>query len=222
MNPEAKLNETAKRHQSTAGYWFDEDDSIWRLNKNVKVNVGAVRSLLDSESGYSFTATLAHYASTKSATHTQNMAQDISLMLKVTATSSISVTTLLNYRATLTRATECRLGSVSGFICTWHDLGYPGIDDDVVDLLEGWTLRPNIKGDAIKRLDPLEGPFTDNELIAFNDGAVCAFDKGRITITDLSISLLTSNTGRDQSKLRISKSVILTTPRRTKRVIRST
>ncbi len=75
-------------------------------------------------------------------------------------------------------------------------LGYPGIEDDVVDLLESWTFSGAIKGDAIKRLDPIQGPLTDNELIAFNESAVCAFEKDQISITDLSISLLTSNTGR--------------------------
>jgi integrase len=166
------------------------------LNKNVKVYVGAVQALLDSETSHGFTATLAHYARTLSAKHTANMAQGVKAILNATASSSITVTTLINFRARLTPATEYHLGAVSGFICAWHDLGYPGIDDDVVDLLESWTLRGNDKGDAIKRLDPAQGPLTDNELMAFNESATSAFEKDQISITDLSIALLTSNTGR--------------------------
>jgi integrase len=196
MNLEAKLNVSAKRHQSKNGYWFEEDDSVWKLNKNVKVYVGAVQALLDSETSHGFTATLAHYARTLSAKHTANMAQGVKAILNATASSSITVTTLINFRARLTPATEYHLGAVSGFICAWHDLGYPGIDDDVVDLLESWTLRGNDKGDAIKRLDPAQGPLTDNELMAFNESATSAFEKDQISITDLSIALLTSNTGR--------------------------
>jgi integrase len=196
MNLEAQLHEGAKRHRSKNGYWFEEDDSVWQLRKGVKVYVGAVRALLDSESSRGFTATLVHYASTLSADHTANMAKGIRTILDTTASSSITVTTLINFRATLTHATEYRLGAVSGFICAWHDLGYPGIDDDVVDLLESWTLRGNDKGDAIKRLDPAQGPLTDNELMAFNESATSAFEKDQISITDLSIALLTSNTGR--------------------------
>ena len=196
MNPEAKLNESAKRHQSKAGYWFDEDDSIWELSKNVKVNVDAVRSLLDSKWKPGFTATLAHYATTLSAGTTGLVASSIKSILNTANSSSITVTALMNFRATLTRANQYRLAHVRPFICTWNDLGYPGVDDDVVDLLASWTLKNAIRGDAIKRLDPTQGPLTDNELIAFNESAVRAFEKDLISITDLSIALLMSNTGR--------------------------
>jgi integrase len=196
MSTEPRLTESIKRHQSRAGYWFDENESIWQLDKNVNVNVGAVRDLLSSDWRYGFTATLAHYARTLSSKHTANMAQGVSLLLKTTGSSSITVTALINIRATLTKETEYKLGAVIGFICTWHDLGYPGIADEVVDLLDSWTLRGNIKGDAIKRLDPTQGPLTDSELSAFNEAASAAFERDQITLTELSIALLTSNTGR--------------------------
>jgi integrase len=196
MIAKTKLIESVTRHQSIAGYWFAEDDSIWQLDKNVKVNVGQVRDLLSAESRYGFTSTLAHYASTMSSNHTANMSKELYAMLDTVTSSSIDVTTLINYRATLTRWTEHRLGSVRGFLYKWHDLGYPGISDDVVDQLDLWSLKGNIKGDAVKRDDPTQGPLTDNELLAFNEGAVRAFEKDLISMTDLAMALLTSNTGR--------------------------
>src|ERR1019366_8835791 len=61
---------------------------------------------------------------------------------------------------------------------------------------KGWRFKGNIKGDAVKRLDPTQGPLTDNELRAFNEAATRLFDKDEISLAELGIALLTSNTGR--------------------------
>ena len=37
-------------------------------------------------------------------------------------------------------------------------------------------------------MDPQEGPLTDNELTAFNEGAVRAYEKSLITIAELAIA----------------------------------
>ena len=91
-------------------------------------------------------------------------------MLRDTGAKHITPTVLINYRATLSRETEWYLGTLRGFIYKWYYLGYSGISDDVIDLLGEWTLKGNVKGDAVQRLDPTEGPLTDNELLAFNEG----------------------------------------------------
>lgn len=186
----------AKQHQSRAGYWFNEDDLIWILDKNITVNVGKVRDLLDTGVEGGFIATLAHYARNLSSSHTKTISERLHCMMRDTSASKIATTMLINYRATLTRDTEWYMGTIRGFLYKWHDLGYPGISDDVIDLLNSWTLKGNIKGDAVKRLDPAQGPFTDNELLAFNEGAARAFEQDLISITDLSMALLTSHTGR--------------------------
>jgi integrase len=196
MNSEPKLTESIKRRQSRAGYWFDKNESKWQLDKNVTIYVGPVRDLLADEWRYGFTATLAHYAETMSSHHVSNILDRFSSMLRSTASLQIDVTILMNYRSMLTRETEWYLGAIRGFLYRWHDLGYPGVTDEVMDLLESWTLRGNIKGDAIKRLDPTQGPLTDSELSAFNEAASAAFERDQITLTELSIALLTSNTGR--------------------------
>lgn len=185
-----------KQHQSRAGYWFSEEDPIWVLDKNVTVTLRKVRDLLDIEVEGGFILTLAHYARNLSSSHTKTICERMFSMMRDTGASRITTTMLINYRATLTRETEWYLGTIRGFLYKWHDLGYPGISDDVIDLLDSWTLKGNIKGDAVKRLDPTEGPLTDNELMAFNEGAVRAFEKNLISITDLSMALMSSHTGR--------------------------
>ncbi len=183
-------------YQSPAGYWFDVRDKKWQLDKNVVVHIEKVLIRLDQASHEGFKLTLSHYAKTMSSKHTLNISEAFYAILVGTNASKIQVSTLLNYRAQLTREDEYRLGTARGFLYKWHDLGYTGIDDDVIDLLKGWTLRGNIKGDAVKRLDPKEGPLTDNELMAFNEGVVRAFEQNKISLSELAICLLVSHTGR--------------------------
>lgn len=184
------------RYQSPAGYWFNPNDPVWALDKNVKINVSRVARLLDAGARDSYIKVLSHYGRTKSAGHAQNMNSRMGALLRSTKAKLINTSVLINYRATLTRRTEHRLGALRGFIYKWYDLGYPGIEDDVIDLLRGWTLKGNIEGDAVKRLDPNEGPLTDNELAAFNEGVVRAFEHNKIALDKLAICLLISHTGR--------------------------
>jgi integrase len=185
-----------KNHQSLAGYWFYEDDSTWTLDKDNVAHVGRARMYFDGDTLKGYFLTLAHYARTTSAAHTRNICDRVYAMLRDTKASNIDTIMLINYRATLTRDKEWYLATIRGFLYKWHELGYSGVSDDVVDLLKGWRLRGNIKGDAVQRLDPKEGPLTDNELLAFNEGSVRLFEKDKLSITKLGIALLISHTGR--------------------------
>lgn len=184
------------RHQSRAGYWFNEDEPVWSLDKDNAVQIERFRATLSSDSLKGFISTLANYARTMSGSHTRNIADRCSAMLAETGADSINTTVLINYRALLDRENEWKLGTIRGFLFKWHDLGYPGVGEDVIDLLESWTLKGNIKGDAVKRLDPNEGPLTDNELLAFNEGVVRAFEQAKISLNELALCLLISHTGR--------------------------
>lgn len=189
-------NLDGEHHQSRAGYWFYEDDPIWNLDKDNAVHIKRFRSTLSSDSFKGFIKTLANYATTMSGAHTRNIADRCSAMLAETGADSINTTVLINYRAQLDRENEWKLATVRGFLYKWYNLGYPGVGDEVIDLLKGWTLRGNIKGDAVKRLDPNEGPLTDNELLAFNEGVVRAFEQAKLKLSELAICLLLSHTGR--------------------------
>lgn len=179
-----------------AGYSFSLLDDKWELDKNNTVNVGYVASLLSEPTRTGFRHALAFYASELSAAHSRGIATHFQHMLVSTGTNQINDTVLINYRATLTSMTEHYLGTIRSFLRRWHLLGYPGVSKDVVTLLGGWTLRGNRKGDAVKRKDPEEGPLTDNELQAFNEGAVQAYERNLISLPELAMCLVTSNTGR--------------------------
>lgn len=182
--------------RSRAGYGFSEDDAIWEIEKNVTINVSKICEKLDTDVRRGFLKTLAHYATNYSSGHTKTISERMHYMMRESNASKISVPMLISYRSTLKRETEWYLGTLRGFLYKWHKLGNPGVTEDVVDLLKGWRLKGNIKGDSVKRMDPRDGPLTDNELLGFNEGAVRAFEMDRIGIDDLALALMSSHTGR--------------------------
>jgi len=187
---------TEQKVMSYGGYLFCPDDEYWQLDKNTKIRVGSLRGRLDDETEKGFFNTLTYYAANFSASHVQNVFFRCLHYLRVVGGSHITDSLLINYRSTLTRNNEWYLGTIRGFLRKWHELGYEGISDDVIDLLDGWTIRGNIKGDAVKRLDPVSGPLSDVELHAFNEGAVQAYERDAISFADMALGLVISNTAR--------------------------
>lgn len=197
--------ENRKRYQSRAGYWFDIEMPMWKLDKNNDLYISKIDQYLPYESRNGFVATLTYYATTMSGAHARNIFESFYVFLRDTKPTHIDTVAFINWRSTLNREEEWKLGTIRGFLYKWHDLGHPGISDEVIDLLKSWTLRGNIKGDAVKRLDPTEGPLTDNELIAFNEGVVRVFERNQIALSELAISLLVSHTGRRPKQIAHTK-----------------
>lgn len=194
--PSSKLVSVDKSHTSKSGYVFFEEHDHWKLNKNTTVAVGSVRDLLQEEIKREFVKTLIFYARNLSAAHTDNINKTFLHFLRTTGASEVNESVLINYRATLPPENSWYLGVIKGFLKKWHRLGYSGVSDEVIDLLNGWVIKGNTKGDVVKRLDPLNGPLSDIELQGFNEGVVQAYEKNKISITDLALSLLVSNIGR--------------------------
>ncbi|WP_445373859.1 site-specific integrase [Photorhabdus tasmaniensis] len=178
------------------GYDFVLHETQWKLDKNTTITVGAIHDLLEPETLSGFLNTLSFYAKTLSAAHTENIFVYFLTMIRTTRADHISDIMLINYRSTLDNAHEYRLGTIRGFLRRWYRLGYPGVSKDVLYMLDGWILKGNRKGDAVKRQDPHEGPLTDIELQAFNEGSVRAFELNMISLDELAMSLSVSNTGR--------------------------
>jgi integrase len=204
-HPYQVAGENSNRYQSRAGYWFDIETPTWNLDKNNDLHVSKIHQYLPDEARNGFVATLTHYATTMSGAHTRNIFECFYVFLRETKPAHIDTASLINWRTTLNRDEEWKLGTIRGFLYKWHDLGHIGISDDVIDLLKNWTLKGNIRGDAVKRLDPNKGPLTNNELTAFNEGVVRAFEQNRIALDELAICLLISHTGRRPKQIAHTK-----------------
>lgn len=187
---------TRDQVKSKAGYLFFPADDYWLLDKNVKIPIGSILGHLEGEAEASCLKVLVTYAATHSSSHVQNIFFRFLHYLRSVKSKNITPNNLINYRSTLENGSEWYLGTIRGFLRKWHELGYAGISDEVVELLDGWTIKGNVKGDVIKRLDPVKGPLSDMELQGFNEGAVQAFECGNISLTDMAVGLVISNTGR--------------------------
>ncbi len=182
--------------RAKSSYIFSLYEHYWVLDKNIKIPVIDIYDLLDEPTLTGYIKTLAFYASTLSSAHTKNIHSYMVHMLQRLDSREINELGLINYRASLSTENEYYLSTIRGFLRKWHDLGYLGISDEVIELLDGWVLKGNVKGNIIKRLDPVKGPLSDIELQAFNEGAVQAFESDDISLTNMALGLAISNTGR--------------------------
>ncbi len=182
--------------KSKAGYLFFPADGYWMLDKNIKLPVELMLGYLESEVETNCLTVLETYARTLSSHHVHNIFFRFLHYLRATKSENITPSSLINYRSKLESGTEWYLGTIRGFLRKWHELGHAGISNDVIELLDGWTIKGNVKGDVIKRLDPVKGPLSDLELQGFNEGAVQAFERDAISLTDMAMGLVISNTGR--------------------------
>ena len=118
--------------------------------------------------------TLLWYAENMSQSHLMNLYGRFEHFLKtVTANRNeplkeITSLELINFRATLGKRDSWYLGSLSGLLKKWHELGYPGVTDDAIALLNQLRILGNIKGEAVLTMDPENGPFTDIEVQAIH------------------------------------------------------
>lgn len=181
---------------SRDGYSFTLETEYWQLNKNINIPIHEIHLLLKQEYIHGYLQTLKYYACNLSGAHTKNIHSYMLHLLRATNANEITSITLINYRALLGKHEEFYLGTVRGFFRKWFEFGYEGINEEIIELLDSWVLKGNIKGDVIKRLDPEQGPLTDIELQGFNEGIIQAYEREEIDISSLALGLVLSNTGR--------------------------
>jgi Phage integrase family. len=180
---------------SKDGYTFDPSDEYWQLNKDVTISLVLPRAI-DPVSEAGFRATLLRYAEEASARHTRNMETRFKRYLRDTKASQVTVTDLINWRASLGVDEQWQLGGLKGFLLAWNDYGFDGITEEVVDLLQGWRIAGNQKGVAVASGCPESGPYTDLEMAALLDWANVAVVRQDIAFEDYTYLLTLAMTAR--------------------------
>ncbi|MPQ77438.1 site-specific integrase [Hydrogenovibrio sp. JE_KL2] len=181
---------------STYGYEFYEGDTVWRLSRDNSINLESVLSNLDDGYKYGFIKTLSFICQTRSAGYGSSINSSFALFLKLTNAKTINSNTLINFRSGLKKVNVHRLGTMRTFLKLWHDLGYEGIDESLIDMLYSWRIPGSIKGDVVKRLDPYDGPLTDIELSAFSEGLALVYERSDIDLFSYSMIKVLLATGR--------------------------
>ncbi|QTP14803.1 site-specific integrase [Serratia symbiotica] len=186
------------KYAKSEGYTFVLNEEIWILSKEVKINFGILNKISKGSLDFYFVKTFSFFAENYSAEYVNALFYGVRTYLSFNPESKDYFTSsnLINYRASLKTKNIWHLGMIRIFFNKWYGLGYPGISKEIVDLLDGWRIKGNIKGDAIKRKDPKHGPLSDVELSAFNEKVVQAYERNKINKTELVVSLLLSHTGR--------------------------
>jgi len=195
-----------KTTTSYSGFDFDASSRIWKISRDNKIYLSWIDKFLSDGIRENFLNVLKHYVQKYSPGHASNLSDRFRELSRITHNINgvidyISSNDLINYRATLDREHEWYLGSLRGFLKTWIDLGYSGIDKEVSNLLDGWRIKGNIKGRAVQCLSPTDGPLSDIEFSALHQTLTDAFEEGKIELESLCLIQLFIATGRRPSQL---------------------
>ncbi|MDV6315914.1 site-specific integrase [Idiomarina sp. HP20-50] len=181
---------------SKENYEFDVTLEKWQLSANLSVNHKLLSSLkLDSRFEMSFRLVLADYATEFSASYTSNIFKFIKLLFNVGVIEKISESHILNFKATLTKSTEYKLGYIRAFLLDWHSKGISGVDNKVVELLASLRLSGNEKGKAVALGCPHSGAYTFDEQVAFINWYVEAYTENQISLGEYAFIMALQNTG---------------------------
>jgi len=187
--------EASLEFRSTEGYPFDPLSAHWRLSKDVSFWLDLPENLCPlTRTG--FRSALARYAQEFCPLSVATLLGYFRKYLRDTGASQVTTSGLANWRAILTKKHESYLGSLKSFLVAWHDYGYDGVPDEVVELLKGWRIVGFEKGLAVSSGCPDLGPYTDLELGAILDWANTAFAKKEIDIEEFAFLLTLAMTAR--------------------------
>ncbi|MDD8060215.1 site-specific integrase [Shewanella metallivivens] len=195
-------------HTTKSGYPFYFFDSEWRLDGSTVINFNQLADI-DKDTALGFRRTVCRYAEELSAKHTYNMVYYFSAYFRFTGTRTVTLVSLVNYRASLNDANEYKLGALKGFLLAWYEWGFKGITSEVADYLEELILKGNPKGNAVKGACPYSGPLTHNELGALIDWASNAFTQSLLNLKEYSCFMSLALTGRRYVQIRALRSVDL-------------
>lgn len=189
------------QHTSKMGYSFSSDDDTWRLDNSVSVNFNSLPPL-ESSVLLGFKETLCRFAVEMSAKYTQNIFNLFKYMMSSTHSIEINLKTITKFSSLLNSETEYKLGYLKSFLLSWHEYGYDGISQEVVDFLEKSVIKGNTKGRAVATKCPFTGAYTPNEQRALHDWCVNAFTQNHLTLEEFSLFIALLYTGRRSTQIR--------------------
>ena len=180
---------------------FDPATDAWMLNKDVTIELDEVLDLLAAPLKEAYRKVMKFHAENYSSWYCFNIHMRVRKFLEIMSAEEFSATALRNYRTSLAREHEWKLGGIRAFLLRWHDQGYPGVSDEAVEWLKSVRLKGNAKGRAVLSMDPHVGPFDDQELAAILAAAPQQYERARISLATLTLTLLLSYTGRRPGQL---------------------
>jgi|TARA_R110001583_G_C5663055_1_gene409845 hypothetical protein len=181
---------------SKANYEFDVYGDVWRLDANKSLNFELLASLnLEPKFENNFKLVLADYASEFSSSYAYNIFMFSRLLFAIGVTDTVREQHIVNFKATLNKSTEYKLGFIRAFLLDWYDKEITGIDNKTVELLTSLKLSGNEKGKAVALGCPFSGAYTFEEQTAFINWYVDAFTENLISLTYYAFIMALQQTG---------------------------
>jgi len=187
------------------GYKFDRLDDLWELDGSIKMNLAVMRNV-SSDTKQGLRDALCRYAEELAAATTDLAFRYFNMYCDHNGAREVTVADLSNWRASLDRENEYKLGALKSFLIAWNEWGFPGVKSDVVKYLDELSLRGNVKGKAVKRACPYSGPLTQIELGALLEWASNAFAEDVLDLTQYAYFLTLVFTGRRAVQIRSLRS----------------
>jgi len=174
------------------GFKFRTDGDAWSLQGHTKKICLKFSQCVGTSPAFlhSFKQVLLWYFANKSVSHASNIFGRIVQLIRFVNSQHggmiehFSTAHILNYRASLSKKHEYQLGAIVCALEKWHELGYPGIDEEVISLFKQLHLSGNTKGEAVQTMDPIKGPFSDIEFEAIHSAANRAYAEGLLELKE--------------------------------------
>lgn len=199
INPKRKL--IKEIHKSKFGYEFDLYDDSWVVDGSNTINFHRLRPI-DDITEIGFRKTLCRYAEELSPYTAMGMMASFNQYLDAAGATSVNLNGLTNYRASLDKDNEHKLGKLKAFLLAWHDWGFKGVNKDCVNFLEEITLRGFDKGNSVRSACPYSGPLTNNEFEALLQWATNAYTEDKLNLKEYSYFMALAMTGRRSVQIR--------------------
>ena len=208
MNLAVRQNEQIKSKilKSKSGYAFDYYDEIWQLDGSTKLNFKRIykQPKVSEEIIHGLRYALSRLAQEASANYTTGCYDHLLFFLRSPHYSGgkIKASELKNYRTSLDSENEYKLGYLRGFLNLWDDWNQEGLAKDVIEYLDGLTIKGNKKGAAVEHRCPYSGPYTTTEQAALLKWATNSFEDEEISLRDYAWFYASFLTGRRATNLR--------------------
>lgn len=146
------------------GYNFIIPDIKWQLDKNNCVYPHKVADRMPESMRVGYLNTLAYFSSEYSAGYIKNINHIFSQWLRMMDFETIDAKAVNQFNVSLGQEKNYQLNSIKKFLTKWKNLGYVGVENSALIMLEKIRIKPNSTGEAVKRRDPNCGPLTEEDL----------------------------------------------------------
>lgn len=180
---------------SLDGYEFRKGELSWRLNRNVNVLLSEIKELASPLLFEAYIQVLSVFATTRSALATEKINYIYRDLLRFAGGATLNAEMLEYFRNTSGVKSNGQT-YLKILVVKWFRLKLPGVDADMVREVNSWQIEGGVKGDAVRRLDPEFGPFTDTELQGLIEAFARSYESGTINIVQFSMLMVLQATGR--------------------------